>query len=98
MLYMIVESFRNGAVPVYQRFREQGRMLPDGLTYIDSWVSEDMTRCYQVMSSDDPVLLNSWMAKWDDLVSFEVVPLMNSIEAQNMISDVDPVLTSPRTC
>jgi hypothetical protein len=82
MLYMIVERFRNGdAVPVYARFRAQGRLAPEGLRYIGSWVTEDLTRCYQIMETDDPRLLDAWIAAWSDLVEFEVHPIIPSAEA-----------------
>ncbi len=97
MLYMITETFRNGAEPVYRRFREKGRMLPKGLEYVDSWVTEDMTRCYQLMSTDTPELLNKWSAEWEDLVLFEITPLMSSQQAQNINSGAVPVSTAPGT-
>jgi hypothetical protein len=82
MLFMIVERFRNGdAAPVYERFRERGRMAPDGLIYITSWVTTDLTRCYQVMACDDRRLLDEWMSNWKDIVDFEVFPVMTSPEA-----------------
>lgn len=82
MLYVIVERFRNGdAVPVYRRFRDEGRLAPDGLRYIASWVTTDMTRCYQVMECDDATLLTQWTDRWKDIVDFEVVPVMTSAEA-----------------
>ncbi len=82
MLYMIVEHFRNGdAARVYERFRARGRLAPDGLRYVSSWVTSDLTRCYQVMECDDPALLEQWMAAWADLVEFEVMPVVTSAEA-----------------
>ncbi len=82
MRYMIIERFRNGdAGPVYARFRAQGRLAPDGLTYVSSWVTTDLTTCYQVMECDDRRLLDQWMAAWDDLVAFEVLPVLTSAEA-----------------
>lgn len=82
MLYVIVERFRNGdAVPVYRRFRDKGRLAPDGLRYVASWVTADMTRCYQVMECDDAALLSQWTDQWKDIVDFEVVPVMTSAEA-----------------
>ncbi len=82
MLYLIIESFRNGdAVPVYRRFREQGRLAPEGLKYVSSWVTADLAKCYQVMECDDRALLEQWMARWKDLVDFEVVPVLTSAEA-----------------
>ena len=79
---MVIEHFRNGdAVPVYRRFRESGRMAPDGLSYVSSWVTPDMTRCYQIMETTDRALLEQWMANWSDLVEFEVHPVISSKEA-----------------
>ena len=82
MLFMIVEHFRGGnAVPVYRRFRDQGRLAPEGLRYVASWVTEDFSRCFQVMECEDRGLLDQWMVQWQDLVEFEVVPIMTSAEA-----------------
>jgi len=82
MLYMVVEHFRNGdAVPVYRRFHDRGRQNPDGLRYISSWITDDLRHCYQVMECDDRTLLDDWMAKWRDLVEFEVLPVITSAEA-----------------
>jgi hypothetical protein len=81
-LYMVVEHFKNGdAVPVYRRFRERGRLAPSGLTYVSSWVDEQMRRCYQVMETEDRALLDEWIAAWQDLVEFEVHPVITSAEA-----------------
>jgi hypothetical protein len=82
MLYMVIEHFRGGrADRVYARFRERGRMAPDGLNYVSSWVTPDGARCYQVMECDDRGLLEQWLAAWDDLVEFEVHPVVTSAEA-----------------
>ncbi len=82
MVYMIVESFKHrDAVPVYRRFRERGRLAPDGLRYISSWVTSDMTTCYQVMECDDRRLLDEWIAQWRDLIDFEIIPVITSAEA-----------------
>lgn len=79
---MIVETFRDGdAVPVYRRFRDRGRLAPDGLRYVSSWVSEDFHHCYQLMECDDRALIDQWTVNWRDLVEFEVVPVMTSQEA-----------------
>lgn len=83
MRYMIVEHFRDGDPrPVYARFRERGRLMPGGVHYVDSWVSDDLTRCYQLMECDDRTLLDAWMAAWSDLVMFEVHPVITSAEAR----------------
>ncbi len=82
MLYMIVERFKNeDAVPVYRRFRGRDRLAPAGLTYISSWVEVTLERCYQLMETEDPALLEQWMANWADIVEFEVHPVMTSQEA-----------------
>jgi hypothetical protein len=82
MLYMIIERFRDGnAVPVYRRFRESGRLAPEGLRYVISWVSHDLRRCYQVMECDERALLDEWIANWSDLVDFEVETVMTSADA-----------------
>ena len=82
MLYMVIETFRNGdAVPVYRRFRDRGRMTPDGVTYVSSWVDERLERCYQVMETEDRSLLEEWMTRWRDIVDFEVHLVMTSKEA-----------------
>jgi len=87
VLYMVIERFRDGnAVPVYRRFRDEGRLAPEGLRYVASWVTLDMTQCYQVMECDDPTLMSRWTERWSDLVDFEVTPVMTSAEAQASIA------------
>jgi hypothetical protein len=82
MLYMVVEHFKNGdPAPVYQRFAERGRLAPDGLTYVSSWVTDDLRHCYQVMETADRALLDQWIAQWSDLVDFEVHEVVTSEEA-----------------
>ena len=86
-LYMVIEHFRNGdAVSVYRRFRDRGRLAPEGLSYVSSWVDTKLERCYQLMETDDPQLLSDWMAHWRDLVDFEVHPVITSAEAAKRIS------------
>lgn len=82
MTYMVIERFRNGdAGPVYRRFREQGRMMPDGLKYVSSWITDDGKSCYQVMECEDRGLLEQWMDRWKDLMEFEVLRVVTSAEA-----------------
>ena len=83
-LYMVVEHFKD-APAVYRRFRERGRMAPEGLVYLSSWVDEQFERCFQLMQADDRSLLNEWIAKWSDLTQFEVWPVMTSEEAAEKI-------------
>ena len=86
MLYMIIERFRDGdAVPVYRRFRERGRLAPEGLNYVNSWVTPDLTTCYQVMETADRALLDEWQANWADIVNFEVHPVITSPEAAGRV-------------
>lgn len=85
-LYMIVEHFKDkDAAAVYRRFRDKGRMAPDGLSYVSSWVDENFERCYQIMETGDRRLLDQWMANWNDLVDFEVYPVITSKEAAERI-------------
>lgn len=86
MLYVIIEHFHDGDPrPVYDRFRHRGRLAPDGLRYVNSWVTDDLTQCYQVMECDDRELLNRWIAAWADLVDFEVHPVITSAEAASRV-------------
>jgi hypothetical protein len=86
-LYMVIERFKGGdAVPVYRRFRDRGRLAPDGLRYVSSWVDTNLERCYQLMETDDPELLEEWISQWRDLVDFEVHPVISSAEAAERIA------------
>lgn len=79
---MVVERFRHhDPAPVYARFRERGRLAPDGLRYVNSWVTDDLAQCYQVMECETRAPLDEWMAAWSDLVEFEVIPVITSPEA-----------------
>ena len=78
---MVIERFVQGARPVYERAAEQGRILPEGLVYLDSWIDESLSRCFQLMETDDPALFDDWIANWSDLAEFEVVPVIDSATA-----------------
>jgi hypothetical protein len=84
MLFIVIERFksREAAAEVYRRLEERGRMLPVGLKYLDSWVEENLDRCFQLMETNDPKLFKQWIACWQDLVDFEVIPVINSADAQ----------------
>jgi hypothetical protein len=87
MIFMVIEHFRDGdAVPIYRRFREKGRLAPDGLRYISSWVTTDLKQCFQVMECEDRRLLDAWVSRWDDLVEFEIVPVITSSDAQAAVA------------
>jgi hypothetical protein len=88
-LYMVVERFKNkDAVAVYRRFRDRGRMAPEGLIYLSSWVDENLECCYQLMETHDRKLLDEWMANWHDLVNFEVCAVITSKEAVERIASL----------
>jgi hypothetical protein len=77
MLFMAIERFRNqNAKAVYSRFRARGRMMPDGVTFVGSWVTADLGRCFQLMQCDDITLVQRWAAEWSDLIEFEIVPVV----------------------
>ena len=87
MLFMVIEHFRPGRAPeAYRRFRERGRMAPEGLRYVTSWVDLKFERCFQVMEADDEALFKQWTVNWDDLVDFEIVPVRTSAEAAAAIA------------
>ena len=87
MQYVIIENFRDGdPVPVYRRFRDKGRMAPDGVRYVGSWVTQDLSRCYQVMECEDRALLDQWLDNWRDIVDFEVIPTLTSAEASAKVA------------
>ena len=80
--YMIIERYKNNdPKPVYRRFRDKGRLAPEGLNYISSWINEEVTCCYQIMETNDRSLLDKWIDNWKDFVDFEVFPVITSKEA-----------------
>lgn len=86
LLYMIIEHFKNqDPVPVYQRFRERGRLAPEGLRYVSSWVDEKLERCFQLMETDDRKFIDEWISNWNDIVEFEVYPVISSKEAAERV-------------
>ncbi|HSB78347.1 MAG TPA: DUF3303 family protein [Candidatus Methylomirabilis sp.] len=90
MLFMLIERFKNrDALAVYRRFREQGRMAPEGLTYVGSWIEANFDRCFQLMECDDARLLQQWMLRWQDLVEFEIIPVVPS---QDTVETITPML------
>ena len=86
MLFLVIEQFKdNPPVAVYRRFRDDGRLMPPGLSYVSSWVTQDLGHCYQIMEADDRAPLDEWIGRWADLINFEVIPVMTSAEAQATI-------------
>jgi hypothetical protein len=87
MLFMVIERFKNrDAKAVYRRFREQGRMAPEGLTYVGSWIEANFDRCFQLMECNDPRLLQQWVTCWQDLIEFEFIPVVPSKETLETIT------------
>ncbi|PYK17375.1 MAG: hypothetical protein DME55_10395 [Verrucomicrobia bacterium] len=81
MLYMVVEHFKD-APAIYQRLREKGRMMPEGLEYVSSWIDVDLKTCWQLMRTDNESLLQAWTDNWKDLMDFEIVPVRTSAEVR----------------
>jgi hypothetical protein len=88
MLFMVIERFRdNDMLPIYKRVRDEGRMLPDGLEYIDSWVEPNFSRCFQLMRCNDLKLLQTWILKWRGTgTTFEIVPVLTSSETRDVVA------------
>jgi hypothetical protein len=90
MQFMIIERFKNrDPRPIYRRLRDSGRAMPDGLSYVASWIEPNFDRCFQVMECDDLKLLQQWIANWSDLMAFEIVPVLTSAETRSV---VEPLL------
>ena len=86
MLFMVVERFRDrDAKAVYRRFRDQGRMMPEGLTYVGSWIEANFDRCFQLMECDDARLLQDWLLGWSDLMECEIVPVVPSDQTRELV-------------
>ena len=89
MLFMVIERFRNqDAKAVYRRFQEKGRMSPEGLTYVGSWIEANFDRCFQLMECDDVRLLQEWVTRWSDLADFEIVPVVPSKDTSEVVYKV----------
>ena len=87
MLFMVIETFRDqNAKAIYRRFREKGRMMPDGLKFVESFVAADLSRCFQLMETDDVSLFQRWVAAWSDLAAFEIVPVVAGKEAAEALA------------
>jgi len=86
MQFMVIERFRDrDAKAVYRRFRDSGRMMPEGLRYVGSWIETNFDRCFQIMECDDARLLQQWIVNWSDLADFEVVPVVSSEQTRETI-------------
>ena len=83
MLYMVVEKFKDSS-EIYRRLDEKGRMMPDGLKYVSSWIDTELNQCFQLMETDDFELFGHWTKNWDDLMEFEIIPVMTSPEAKEI--------------
>lgn len=90
MLFMVIERFKNrDAVAIYRRSREQGRIMPEGLKYVGSWIEANFDRCFQLMECDDPRLFQQWVVRWQDLIEFEIIPVVPS---QETVEAITPLL------
>jgi hypothetical protein len=86
MLFMVIEHFEPGTVPeIYRRLRDEGRSLPEGLRYVGSWIEANFARCFQLMECDDARLLQDWVLSWRGLVQAEIVPVVPSADAQEVV-------------
>jgi hypothetical protein len=87
MQFMVIERYTSGPGPVYRRAAVQGRMLPDGLRYIDSWIVDDaaLDRCFQLMETDDPSLFDEWLDNWRNLCEFQIYPVIDSAQAAQRV-------------
>ena len=86
MLFMVIERFKNrDALAIYRRFKEQGRLMPEGLRYVESWIEANFDRCFQLMECDDPLLLQQWIIRWQDLIEFEIVAVAGSKETREAV-------------
>jgi hypothetical protein len=85
MLYMVIERFKD-APAIYQRLREKGRMMPDGLEYVSSWINADLTMCWQLMQTDNESLFQLWTDNWKDLMEFEIISVRTSAEVHKSMS------------
>ena len=88
MFYMVIEQFKD-ARAIYKRFREKGRMMPDGLNYVSSWIDHNLNKCWQVMETDDERLFRQWTDSWNDLMDFEIIPVRSSAEMIEIMSRSD---------
>ena len=87
MLYIVIKRFKEGAAPeIYRRVHEKGRMMPEGLNYISSWIDLDFRVCWQLMQTEDFALFDQWIDNWRDLMDFEIVPVRASAEAVERMS------------
>jgi hypothetical protein len=86
MLFMVIERFRPGTMPaIYRRLRDEGRSLPEGLTYVGSWIEVNCERCFQLMECDDARLLQQWVLSWDGMIEGEIVPVVPSKDTQEIV-------------
>ncbi|MBK7708136.1 MAG: DUF3303 family protein [Acidobacteria bacterium] len=88
MLYMVIEKFLD-APAIYRRFEEKGRMMPDGLNYVSSWIDRDLKTCFQLMETEDFALFEDWTKSWADIMECEIVPVVTSAEAARLVANKD---------
>jgi Protein of unknown function (DUF3303) len=86
MLFMVIEHYRN-VKAVYARFNQKGRMMPEGMKYVGSWVESNLARCFQLVDAENQSLFSAWTENWKDIVDFEIIPVINSNDAATIVSD-----------
>jgi hypothetical protein len=87
MLFMVIETYRNqDAKAIYRRFRDKGRQMPDGLSFVASWVTADLDRCFLIAETDDVTLLQRWATEWSDLAEFEILPVVTGKQTAEALS------------
>jgi len=88
MHYMVIERFKD-APAIYQRLEQKGRMMPEGLNYVSSWIDHDFKICWQLMKTENFALFDRWIDNWKDLMDFEIVPVRSSAEVRELMSNKD---------
>jgi Protein of unknown function (DUF3303) len=97
MQFMVIERFDPRKLKeLYQRFAEKGRMLPEGVEFINSWIDEPVSTCYQLMEAVSPEKISEWTCLWEDLAVFEVIPVISSAEAREKVLN-GPILPGEDT-
>ena len=86
MTYLIIERFYPEKVKaLYQRFEAEGRLLPDGVQYLNSWIDEKIETCYQLMESDTQEKLLEWVSRWSEFATFDIIPVISSDQAKEKV-------------
>ena len=86
MLYMVIEHFHPDKIKeLYERFDKKGRLMPNGVHYINSWTDTKVETCYQIMESESEEKLNEWIDNWKDFADFVIIPVLSSEQAREKV-------------